>query len=66
MTGSFVNQLIIPAGRFGLDMAIWTIIAGLMFLAFRARQLGRLTTLLIGVTALMGLVIVVLVLGTFS
>jgi len=28
--------------------------------------LGKLTTLLIGVTALVGLVIVVLVLGTFS
>ncbi|HYW00740.1 MAG TPA: hypothetical protein VE862_04685 [Candidatus Acidoferrum sp.] len=66
MTGSFVDQLIIPAGRFGLDMAIWTMIAGLLFLAFRARQLGRLTTLLIGVTALLGLVIVVLVLGSFS
>jgi len=66
MTGSTVNQLIIPAGRFGLDMAIWTMIVGFAFLAFRAKQLGKLTTLLIGTTALLGLVIVVLVLGTFS
>jgi hypothetical protein len=66
MTGSIVNQLIIPASRFGLDMAIWTMMMGFVFLAFRAKQLGKLTTLLIGVTALLGLVIVVLVLGTFS
>jgi len=66
MTGSTVNQLIIPASRFGLDMAIWTMIVGFAFLAFRAKQMGKLTTVLIGLTALLGLAIVVLVLGTFS
>jgi hypothetical protein len=66
MTGSVVSQLIIPASRFGLDMAIWTTIVGFVFLGFRTRQLGKLTAMLIGVTALLGLVIVVLVLGTFS
>ena len=66
MAGSIVNQLIIPASRFGLDMVIWTMIVGFVILAFRARQLGKLTTVLIGITALLCLVIVVLVLGTFS
>ena len=66
MTGSIVNQLIIPASRFGLDMFVWTMTVGFVFLAFGAKRLGKLTTLLIGVTALLGLVIVVLVLGTFS
>ena len=66
MTGSIVNQLIIPASRFGFDMVIWTMIVGFAVLAFRARQLGKLTTVLIGITALLSLVIVVLVLGTFS
>ncbi len=66
MTGSIVNQLIIPASRFGFDVVIWTMMVGFVFLAFRARQLGKLTTVLIGITALLSLVIVVLVLGTFS
>jgi len=66
MIGSVVNQLIIPASRFGLDIVIWTVIVGFVVLAFNARQLGKLTTALIGVTALLGLVILVLVLGTFS
>jgi hypothetical protein len=66
MSGSAVNQLIIPAGRFGLDTAVWTILVGFVFLTSRAKQLGRLTTILIGATALLGFLIAVLVLGTFS
>jgi len=66
MSGSVVNQLIIPASRFGLDMAVWTILVGFVFLTSRAKQLGKLTTILIGATALLGFLIAVLVLGTFS
>gem|GEM_PF-3207989 len=66
MAGSTLNQLIIPAIRFGFDTATWAIIVGFVFLAFRAKRLGKLTATLIGLTALLGFTLVILILGTFS
>ena len=66
LSGSVVNQFIIPVSRFGLDMVGWTILVGFVFLILRAKQLGKLTTILIGGTVLLCLLIAILVLGTFS
>ncbi|HXY83695.1 MAG TPA: hypothetical protein VEH56_08215 [Candidatus Saccharimonadales bacterium] len=65
-TGSTTDQLIIPASRFGLDVLVWTLIVGFIFLATKSKKLGKLTTVLICATALLGLLSVLLVLGTFG
>ncbi|HXY83778.1 MAG TPA: hypothetical protein VEH56_08630, partial [Candidatus Saccharimonadales bacterium] len=65
-TGSTTDQLIIPASRFGLDVLVWTLIVGFIFLAAKSKKLGKLTTVLIFATALLGLLSVLLVLGTLG